>query len=38
MLRDNNQVKTTREYLIKYFTFYYNSTCRVHEDAKYGTG
>ena len=37
MLRDNNQVKAIREYLIKHFTFYYNSTYKVYKDAKYGT-
>ena len=38
MLRDNNRVKATKEYLIKHFAFYYNSVCRVYEDAKYGIG
>ena len=38
ILRDDNQVKVIKECLIKYFTFYYNSVCRVYEDAKYGTG
>ena len=38
MLRDNNWGKAIREYLIKYFAFYYNSACRVYKDAKYGTG
>ena len=38
MLRDNNWVKAIKECLIKHFAFYYNSTCRVHEDAKYGIG
>ena len=37
MLRDNDRVKVIRECLIKHFAFYYNSTCRVHKDAKYGT-
>ena len=37
MLRDDNRVKVIREYLIKYFAFYYNSACKVHKDAKYGT-
>ena len=35
-LKDNNQVKVTRECLIKHFVFYYNSAYKVHEDAKYG--
>ena len=35
MLRDDNRVKVIREYLIKHFAFYYNSMCRVYEDAKY---
>ena len=38
ILRDNNQVKAIRECLIKYFTFYYNSVCKVYKDTKYGTG
>ena len=33
-----DQVKATREYLIKHFAFYYNSAYRVHKDAKYGAG
>ena len=35
--QNNNHIKATREYLIRHFAFYYNSACRVHEDAKYGT-
>jgi hypothetical protein len=35
-LKDNNRIKGIRECLIKYFTFYYNSTCTVHKDTKYG--
>ena len=38
MLRNNDQVKAIREYLIKYFAFYYNSACKVHKDTKYSTG
>ena len=38
ILRDDDQVKVIREYLIKHFAFYYNSTYRVHEDAKYSIG
>ena len=38
MLRNNDQVKAIREYLIKYFAFYYNSACRVYEDTKYSVG
>ena len=38
ILKDNNQVKVIKECLIKYFAFYYNSTCRVYKNAKYGTG
>ena len=37
MLRDNDRVKVIKEYLIKYFAFYYNSACRVYKDAKYST-
>ena len=36
MLRDNNYIKATKKYLIKYFAFYYNSACKVYKDAKYG--
>ena len=38
MLRDNDWVKIIKEYLIKYFVFYYNNACRVYKDAKYGAG
>jgi hypothetical protein len=38
ILKDNNQIKGIRECLIKYFTFYYNSTCTVYKDTKYNTG
>jgi hypothetical protein len=37
ILEDNNWIKGMRECLIKYFIFYYNSTCIVHKDAKYST-
>ena len=38
MAQNNNYIKVIREYLIKHFAFYYNSACKVHEDAKYGVG
>ena len=38
ILRNNNQVKATREYLIKYFIFYYNSIYKVYKDTKYSIG
>ena len=38
MLRNDDRVKAIKEYLIKHFAFYYNSACRVYEDAKYSTG
>ena len=38
MLRDNDHIKAIREYLIKHFTFYYNSAYKVYKDAKYGIG
>ena len=38
MAQNNNYIKAIKEYLIKYFAFYYNSACRVHEDAKYSIG
>ena len=36
ILKDNNQVKATRECLIKYFTFYYNSAYKMYKDIKHG--
>jgi hypothetical protein len=36
-LENNNRIKGIRECLIKYFTFYYNSTCIVYKDTKYST-
>ena len=36
MLRDNDYIKVIREYLIRYFAFYYKSACKVYKDAKYG--
>jgi hypothetical protein len=38
MLEDNNWIKDIRECMIKYFAFYYNSVCTVHENAKYSAG
>ena len=38
MAWNNNHVKVIRKCLIKYFAFYYNSACKVYEDAKYGAG
>ena len=38
MSMDKDQVKAIREYLIKYFAFYYNSACKVYKDAKYSIG
>ena len=38
MLQDNNYIKAIREYLIKYFAFYYNNAYKVHKDTKYGVG
>jgi hypothetical protein len=38
ILENNNRIKGIRECLIKYFAFYYNSTCIVYKDTKYGTG
>jgi hypothetical protein len=38
ILEDNNRIKGIRECMIKYFTFYYNSTCAVYENTKYSTG
>jgi hypothetical protein len=38
ILENNNQIKGMREYIIKHFTFYYNSACIVYKNAKYGTG
>ena len=38
ILKDDDWVKVIKEYLIKYFAFYYNSACRVYKDTKYGAG
>ena len=38
ILKDDDQVKVIKKYLIKHFAFYYNSACRVHKDTKYGIG
>ena len=35
---NNYYIKVISEYLIRYFTFCYNSACKVYEDAKYGIG
>ena len=35
MLEGYNQAKTTKEYIIQYFAFYYNSAYIVYKDAKY---
>jgi hypothetical protein len=37
-LEDDNRIKGIRECLIKHFAFYYNSTCTVYKDTKYGAG
>ena len=38
MSQNNNYIKATREYLIKYFAFCYNSAYRVYKNAKYSIG
>ena len=38
MAWNNDYIKAIKEYLIKHFTFYYNSAYKVHKDAKYGAG
>jgi hypothetical protein len=38
MLKDNNQIKSIREYLIKDFAFYYNSAYTIDKNTKYGAG
>ena len=38
MARERDQIKVIKEYLIKYFTFYYNSAYKVYKDAKYSIG
>ena len=35
---NNNYIKIIKEYLIRYFAFYYNSAYKVHKDAKYSIG
>ena len=37
MAWNNNYIKAIRECLIRHFAFCYNSACKVHKDAKYGT-
>ena len=36
--QNNNYIKAMKEYLIKYFAFYYNSAYKVHKDTKYSIG
>ena len=36
--KNNNRVKVIRECSVKHFIFYYNSTCKVYKDTKYGAG
>ena len=38
MAQNNDHIKAIKKYLIRHFTFYYNSAYRVHKDAKYGVG
>jgi hypothetical protein len=38
ILEDNNRIKGMREYLIKHFTFCYNSAYTVYKDTKYSIG
>ena len=38
MLKDYNQAKALREYIIQYFTFCYNSAYTVHKNTKYSAG
>ena len=35
MSKNNDHIKAIREYLIKYFAFYYNSVYKVRENTKY---
>jgi hypothetical protein len=35
ILKNNNQIKGIKEYLIKHFAFCYNSTYTVYKDTKY---
>ena len=35
MAWNNNHIKAIREYLIRYFAFYYNSAYKVYKNAKY---
>ncbi len=34
-IESKEEFKGTREYIIKYFAFCYNSVCQVHEKVKY---
>jgi hypothetical protein len=38
ILKNNDRIKGIREYLIKHFAFYYNSTYIVYKNTKYSTG
>ena len=38
MAWNNDYIKTTKEYLIRHFAFYYNSAYKVYKDAKYSIG
>ena len=38
ILKDNDWVKAIKEYLIKYFAFYYNSAYKVYKNTKYNIG
>ena len=35
MAQNNNYIKIIKEYLIRHFTFCYNSAYKVYKDAKY---
>ena len=38
ILKDDDQVKATKECSIKYFAFCYNSKYKVYKNTKYGAG
>ena len=34
--KQSEELKRTKEYILKHFTFYYNNKCPVHKEVKYG--
>ena len=34
-IEEKEEFKGTQEYIIKYFTFYYNNVCQIYKETKY---